>query len=245
MSVSRSPLNPRWQSSLLAVLLLSMVSLASGTSASAAEFFVVPPSSTVLVGEVVTVDFALQADTSEGPGQLDIQLSWGFGGGSQAWTGLGALAIFEAPSIIAPPAIAGSFSPGCAAGSGSTGPPTGDCAIFVAWDALAPGITTVASMSFAYSWRTAPGWEICGDLLDPNCIPASQATFIQIESVSVSGAAGTPQTFDIGTLGDPYIRPVPEPGSALLIGLGLGALASTRRLSPRKRSARPFPSLQR
>jgi len=219
----------RWQSSLRVGFLSWAVLLAFCPSALAAEFFVVPPSETVLPGEVVTVNFGLQADESEGPGQLDIQLHWDFAFGTHPWTGLGALSIFEAPSIIAPPAIAGTFSSGCAVGSGSTGPPTGDCDISVSWDALAPGISIVASMSFVYEWRTAPGWEFCDNPLDPNCIPASQFTFIQIENVSVSGSSGTIETFFIQTLGEPYIRPIPEPSSALLMGLGLGVMASIRR----------------
>ena len=205
--------------------------LVVASEARAAEFFALPSTDgTVLVGDIVNLDFVLQTNEAEGPGQLDIELDWGFGsqGAGDPWIGLGALSIFEAPSIVQPPAIAGSFSPGCAVGSGSVGAPVGSCDLSISWDSLSPGLTTIASLSFVYEWRTAPGWEICDGPL-PGCISASQATFVAFENVSVSGStAVVPGPLLISSLGDPFIRPIPEPGSALLIGLGLAMLAGGR-----------------
>ncbi|MEZ4282271.1 MAG: hypothetical protein R3F21_21920 [Myxococcota bacterium] len=90
------------------------------------------------------------------------------------------------------------------------------------------GGTVLASLDFTYLWILEPGYELCV-ASEPGCIEAVQQVQVRILSTALGGPASV-SFVTLGTFGLPGVRPIPEPSTAMLVGLGLALLSQPREL---------------
>ena len=186
------------------------------------------------VGGLVTLDVALApAGDPIAPGTFSFRLELAPGARDDPTTALAALILQGMPS----PLDAGSLAvgPDCVA---SVGQPSGECSFDVTAGEPIDSRLEVARLAVVYDWIPAPGFELCslsepGQPGDPGCTTMANEGFIfraHVEDQSGDRSATT--TLFGGTLAGVGVRPIPEPSTALLLGLGLATLA--RRPTPRR-----------
>lgn len=171
------------------------------------------------VGEPVQIGLTLAALGGEGPGDVSIVLEWGLERSEFFPYTLGALRLEASPSILDSTATT-SLSDDCLA----VGALAGRCDLAFSFaEPTQAGAHPLASLDFTYLWVPEPGFELCvvGEV---GCIEAVEQVEVRIASTVFGG----PTFYDfipLGTFGGPGVRPIPEPSTATLIGLGLLLLA--------------------
>jgi hypothetical protein len=174
----------------------------------------------------VEVDLKLFVSAGEGPGDVSITLDWSNRPAYPYW--LGSLALIDVPMVL-DSSLSVVFGADC---SSSLGLIDGSCGASVVFDQpiMTDTIYDVARFQFLYDWVPNPGYEYCEDVSVAGCEEAGQYALISGSDAQAFGDP-IPQANDVeySTFGMPGVRPIPEPNTALLLGLGLAGLATNLR----------------
>lgn len=223
-TLARASMQSRW-SRVLPVTIACV--LFSATTTNAASLYLTSnpdPSSGLLVGEGIQLDLHLSTTSSEGPGDASISIEWGGDRPTPYW--LGALSLFSLPSAL-DSSISLSLGADCGT---SLGQIEGSCGITATFSQpVAAGTVDIATFVLLYNWVPEPGFELCDPVI-AGCQDAGQWATLRTSDPQAFGVASPalPNLY-YQTFGEPQVRPIPEPGTALLLGLGLAGLASDLR----------------
>ncbi len=181
------------------------------------------------VGDLVDVTARITVGDQEGPGTVDVVLSWGAERIDPS-IALSALVLQMPPSIptLSSPDRSIQMGSDCLAGVGAM---VGTCSLSMTFhQPTQAGIYRLGSFQFNYLWVPEPGYELCWLPGYDGCVAAYQSVTV-IAQANGLGSESSPFALWTSTLGFPGVRPIPEPGTATLVAIGLGLLCTrtTRR----------------
>ena len=181
----------------------------------------------ITLGATLDLTILLTADVAEPPRAFELVLDWGRERSLFPATQLGALSLLALPSGLDPTASL-ALGGDCESGLGD---PLGRCTIAIEFAAPLPvGTTPIVAASLLYEWLPPDGFEICRTLgSDPTCtIVGNEREWLGLSLVEPGGTSSPVSLIETGTLAGVGLRPIPEPSTAVALGLGLAALAAFR-----------------